>query len=109
MITAQREIRYLTTEELLRFCRHAEDRAIQANETGAITAIRAWALLDMLLSSCLRASKVAGLQGGTSVATPDVTLCVLWKNALSEGGLRPHAVPPQSMPSLAMARAPESR
>jgi site-specific recombinase XerD len=62
MPTTQREIRYLTAEELVRLRRHAEARALQATETGAVTAVRSWALLDTLLSSGLRASEVAGLQ-----------------------------------------------
>ena len=64
MAIIQREIRYLTTEELLRLRRHAEARATQANETGAVTAVRAWALLNTLLSSGLRASEVAALRVG---------------------------------------------
>lgn len=62
MPTTQREIRYLTTEELIRLRRYAEARALQANEAGAVTAVRSWALLDTLLSSGLRASEVAALQ-----------------------------------------------
>ena len=64
MPTTQREIRYLTTEELTRLRRYAEARALQAKETGAVTAIRSWALLDTLLSSGLRASEVASLRVG---------------------------------------------
>ena len=64
MPTIQREIRYLTAEELVRLRRHAEARALQARERGTVGAIRAWALLDTLLSSGLRASEVAGLQVG---------------------------------------------
>jgi len=62
MPTTQREIRYLTTEELIRLRRNAEARAVQANEAGAVTAVRSWALLDTLLSSGLRASEVAALR-----------------------------------------------
>jgi integrase/recombinase XerD len=62
MPTTQREIRYLTTEELTRLRRYAEARATQANGMGAVTAVRAWALLDTLLSSGLRASEVAALR-----------------------------------------------
>jgi len=62
MPTTQREIRYLTTEELTRLRRYAEAQATQATETGAVTAVRSWALLDTLLSSGLRASEIAGLQ-----------------------------------------------
>ncbi len=61
MRTIQREIRYLTTEELVRLRRHAEARALQANAAGAVTAVRSWALLDTLLSSGLRASEVSAL------------------------------------------------
>jgi len=64
MLTVQREIRYLTTEELIRLRRYAEARATQANEAGAVTAVRSWALLDTLLSSGLRASEVASLRVG---------------------------------------------
>jgi integrase/recombinase XerD len=64
MPTTQREIRYLTTEELIRLRRYAEARAHQATETGAVTAVRSWALLDTLLSSGLRASEVAALRVG---------------------------------------------
>ena len=59
MAIIQREIRYLTTEELTRLRRHAEARALQARGKGTIGAVRAWALLDTLLSSGLRASEVA--------------------------------------------------
>jgi len=62
MSTVQREIRYLTTEELTRLRRHAEARATQEREKGNVGAVRAWALLDTLLSSGLRASEVAALQ-----------------------------------------------
>jgi site-specific recombinase XerD len=62
MSTVQREIRYLTTEELIRLRRYAEARALQANAAGAVTAVRSWTLLDTLLSSGLRASEVASLQ-----------------------------------------------
>jgi site-specific recombinase XerD len=62
MSTTQHEIRYLTTEELIRLRRYAEARALQANEAGAVTAVRSWALLDALLSSGLRASEIASLE-----------------------------------------------
>jgi len=61
MLTSQREIRYLTTEELTRLRRYAEARALQGNESGAVTAVRSWALLDTLLSSGLRAAEAATL------------------------------------------------
>jgi integrase/recombinase XerD len=64
MPTTQHEIRYLTAEELIRLRRSAEARALQAKESGAVTAIRGWALLDTLLSSGHRASEVAALQVG---------------------------------------------
>ena len=64
MAIIQREIRYLTTEELTRLRRHAEARALQAREKGTVGAVRAWALLDTLLSSGLRASEVAALRVG---------------------------------------------
>jgi site-specific recombinase XerD len=64
MSTVQREIRYLTAEELARLRRHAEARALQARENGTLGAVRAWALLDTLLSSGLRASEVAALRVG---------------------------------------------
>lgn len=60
--TTQREIRYLTAEELTRLRHYAEARALQAKESGSVTAIRSWALLDTLRSSGLRASEVASLQ-----------------------------------------------
>jgi integrase/recombinase XerD len=62
MPTVQREIRYLTTEELIRLRRHAEAQALQARSRGNVGAVRSWALLDTLLSSGLRASEVAVLQ-----------------------------------------------
>lgn len=62
MSPVQRQIRYLTAEELVRLRRHAEARALQATETGAVTAVRSWALLDTLLSSGLRASEIASLR-----------------------------------------------
>ncbi len=62
MSTIQREIRYLTAEELIRLRRHAEARGLQARERGTLGAVRAWALLDTLLSSGLRASEVAALR-----------------------------------------------
>ncbi len=64
MATVQREIRYLTAEELTRLRRHAEARGLQARERGTVGAVRAWALLDTLLSSGLRASEVAALRVG---------------------------------------------
>jgi site-specific recombinase XerD len=64
MPTVQREIRYLTAEELTRLRRHAEARSLQAREKGTVGAVRAWALLDTLLSSGLRASEVAALRIG---------------------------------------------
>ncbi len=64
MSTIQREIRYLTAEELTRLRRHAEARALEAREKGTVGAIRGWALLDTLLSSGLRASEVAALRVG---------------------------------------------
>jgi hypothetical protein len=64
MSTTQREIRYLTAEELTRLRRHAEADAVRARERGTVGAIRAWALLDTLLSSGLRASEVAALRVG---------------------------------------------
>ncbi len=57
-----REIRYLTTAELVRLRRHAEAQAVQAREHGSVTAVRSWALLDTLLSSGLRASELAALR-----------------------------------------------
>ncbi len=62
MPTVQREIRYLTTEELIRLRRHTEARALQAYTADAVTAVRSWALLGTLLSSGLRASEVSALQ-----------------------------------------------
>ncbi len=64
MPTVQHEIRYLTAEELVRLRRHAEADAVRARERGTVGAIRAWALLDTLLSSGLRASEVASLRVG---------------------------------------------
>jgi integrase/recombinase XerD len=61
---SQRQIRYLTTDELQRLTRYAEARAIQDQQNGNITNLRAWALLDTLLSSGLRASEVADLRVG---------------------------------------------
>ena len=61
MPSIQHETRYLTTEELVRLRRHAEARALQAREKVSVGAVRAWPLLDTLLSSGLRASEVAGL------------------------------------------------
>ena len=66
MPTTQREIRYLTAEELLRLRRYAEARALQGRERGTVGAVRAWALLDTLLSSGLRASEVASLRSETA-------------------------------------------
>ncbi len=64
MATVQRQIRYLTAEELTRLRHHAEARGLQAREKGTLGAVRAWALLDTLLSSGLRASEVAALRVG---------------------------------------------
>ncbi len=64
MAETQRQIRYLTTDELARLRHYAEARALQARETGTVGAVRAWALLDALLSSGLRASEVAALGVG---------------------------------------------
>ena len=64
MPSVQREIRYLTAEELARLRRHAEARALQARERGTVGPVRAWALLDTLLSSGLRASEIAALRVG---------------------------------------------
>jgi integrase/recombinase XerD len=64
MPTTQRELRHLTAEELVRLRRHAEADAVRARERGAVGAVRAWALLDTLLSSGLRASEVAALRVG---------------------------------------------
>jgi site-specific recombinase XerD len=64
MPTTQREIRYLTAEELVRLRRHAEADAVRARERGTVGAICAWALLDTLLSSGLRGSEVASLRVG---------------------------------------------
>jgi site-specific recombinase XerD len=61
MSTTQHQIRYLTTEELIRLRRYAEARALQGREKGTVGAVRGWALLDTLLSSGLRASEIAGL------------------------------------------------
>jgi site-specific recombinase XerD len=57
----QPEIRYLTSDELVRLRRYAEARDLQATQDGAVTAVREWALLDTLLSSGLRAAEVAAL------------------------------------------------
>ena len=62
MSAVRSEIRYLTTEELTRLRRYAEARDIQANQAGAVTAVRSWALVDTLLSSGLRASEAAALR-----------------------------------------------
>jgi site-specific recombinase XerD len=64
MGTIEHPIRYLTTEELTRLRRLAESRAAQALQKGTSGAVRAWALLDTLLSSGLRASEVATLRIG---------------------------------------------
>ena len=64
MATTQREIRYLTTEELTRLRRHAEAWALQAREKNTVGAVRAWALLDTPLSSGLRASEAVTLRVG---------------------------------------------
>ena len=57
----QPEIRYLTSDELSRLRRYAESRATVALQKGNAGAVREWALLDTLLSSGLRAAKVAAL------------------------------------------------
>jgi integrase/recombinase XerD len=49
---------------LTRLRRFVEARATQALQDGTVTAVRAWALLDTLLSSGLRASEVAALRVG---------------------------------------------
>ncbi len=64
MPTTQREIQYLTAEELVRLRLHAEADAVRARERGTVGAICAWALLDTLLSSGLRGSEVASLRVG---------------------------------------------
>ncbi len=64
MPTTQREIHYLTAEEFVRLRRYAEARVLQTRDHGTVAAIRAWALLDTLLSSGLRASEVADLWVG---------------------------------------------
>ena len=64
MSTVQREIRYLTAEGLIRLRRYAEARALQAREKGTVGAVRAWAPIDTLLSSGLRASEIAALRVG---------------------------------------------
>ena len=64
MPTTQREMRYLTTAELTRLRRFADNRATQAMTTEAVTAVRSWAFLDSVLSSGLRASEVATLHVG---------------------------------------------
>ncbi|MEI8192149.1 MAG: hypothetical protein WCI75_20780 [candidate division NC10 bacterium] len=46
MSAVRSEIRYLTTEELTRLRRYAEARGIQANQAGAVTAVRSWALVE---------------------------------------------------------------
>ena len=61
MTTFQREIHYLTAEELICLRSYAEARALQAKESGAVTAVWSWVLVDTLLSSGLRASEVASL------------------------------------------------
>jgi hypothetical protein len=50
MSTIQRQVRYLTAGELSRLRRHAEARPLQAGERGTVGAVRAWALLDTLLT-----------------------------------------------------------
>jgi site-specific recombinase XerD len=64
MSITQREIQYLTAEELVRLRLHAEADAVRPRERGTVGAIRASALLDTLLSSGLRASEVAALRVG---------------------------------------------
>ena len=51
--------------KLTRLPRHAEAQALQARQKGTVSgAVRAWLLLDTLLSSGLRASEVAALRVG---------------------------------------------
>jgi integrase len=64
MPTVQREIRYLTADELTRLRRLAEAQAALPLQRGTSGAVREWALLDTLLSSGLRASEVAALRVG---------------------------------------------
>jgi site-specific recombinase XerD len=64
MPTVQREIRYLTADELTRLRRLAEAQAAHALQKRTVTAVRSWAILDTLLSSGLRASEVAALRVG---------------------------------------------
>ncbi|MFA5029117.1 MAG: tyrosine-type recombinase/integrase [Candidatus Methylomirabilota bacterium] len=64
MPTTQPTVRYLTAEELSRLRRFAESQAVLALQRGNSGAVRAWALLDTLLSSGLRASEVAALRVG---------------------------------------------
>jgi integrase/recombinase XerD len=64
MPTVQREIRYLTANELTRLRRLAEAQAAYALQKGTVTDVRSWALLDTLLASGLRASEVAALRVG---------------------------------------------
>ena len=64
MPTTQREIRYLTAAELVRLRRLSDARALQARERDTVGAVRAWAFLDTLLSSGLRAPEVAALRIG---------------------------------------------
>jgi len=60
MAITQREIRYLTAEELIRLRRYAEARALQAQESSTVTAIRSWALLDTQFA---RGAERADLRG----------------------------------------------
>jgi integrase/recombinase XerD len=60
----QPTIRYLTADQLTRLRRFVEARGTQALQSGTVTAVRSWALLDTLLSSGLRASEVAALRVG---------------------------------------------
>ena len=96
MPTVQREIRYLTAEELSRLRRHAEARDLQAREKGTVGAVRAWALLDTLLSSGLRASEVAALRVGDCLLVyGQVSLVVRRTRGQGPGRRRPGEGVPQ--------------
>ncbi len=56
------QVRYLTPAEVHRVRQFAKARALQHQNTGNITCIRSWAILDTLLGSGLRASELASLQ-----------------------------------------------
>lgn len=49
---------------MTRLRQYAEARALQAQQKGTLGPVRAWALLDTLLSSGLRASEAASLRVG---------------------------------------------